>query len=51
MRSGAVFKERARSSSAASPIPRHRYVEVPAIGIGAGRHCDAQVLVWQDMPA
>jgi 3-methyl-2-oxobutanoate hydroxymethyltransferase len=24
-------------------------LEVPTIGIGAGSHCDAQVLVWQDM--
>jgi len=24
-------------------------LEVPTIGIGAGAHCDAQVLVWQDM--
>ena len=24
-------------------------MEVPTIGIGAGPHCDAQVLVWQDM--
>ena len=24
-------------------------VSIPTIGIGAGRHCDAQVLVWQDM--
>jgi 3-methyl-2-oxobutanoate hydroxymethyltransferase len=24
-------------------------LEVPSIGIGAGPHCDAQVLVWQDM--
>ncbi len=24
-------------------------VTVPTIGIGAGPHCDAQVLVWQDM--
>jgi 3-methyl-2-oxobutanoate hydroxymethyltransferase len=24
-------------------------VSVPTIGIGAGPHCDAQVLVWQDM--
>ena len=22
---------------------------IPTVGIGAGRHCDAQVLVWQDM--
>jgi 3-methyl-2-oxobutanoate hydroxymethyltransferase len=22
---------------------------IPTIGIGAGAHCDAQVLVWQDM--
>jgi len=24
-------------------------LDVPTIGIGAGAHCDAQVLVWQDM--
>jgi 3-methyl-2-oxobutanoate hydroxymethyltransferase len=24
-------------------------IPVPTIGIGAGRDCDAQVLVWQDM--
>jgi 3-methyl-2-oxobutanoate hydroxymethyltransferase len=24
-------------------------LEVPTVGIGAGPHCDAQVLVWQDM--
>lgn len=24
-------------------------VAIPTVGIGAGRHCDAQVLVWQDM--
>lgn len=22
---------------------------IPTVGIGAGRECDAQVLVWQDM--
>ena len=22
---------------------------IPTVGIGAGRNCDAQVLVWQDM--
>lgn len=24
-------------------------LEIPTVGIGAGSHCDAQVLVWQDM--
>ena len=24
-------------------------VTIPTVGIGAGPHCDAQVLVWQDM--
>ena len=24
-------------------------VAIPTVGIGAGNHCDAQVLVWQDM--
>ena len=24
-------------------------VSIPTVGIGAGRYCDAQVLVWQDM--
>ena len=24
-------------------------LQVPTVGIGAGPHCDAQVLVWQDM--
>jgi 3-methyl-2-oxobutanoate hydroxymethyltransferase len=26
-----------------------RAVSIPVVGIGAGVHCDAQVLVWQDM--
>jgi 3-methyl-2-oxobutanoate hydroxymethyltransferase len=24
-------------------------LRVPTVGIGAGPHCDAQILVWQDM--
>ncbi|KQZ83693.1 3-methyl-2-oxobutanoate hydroxymethyltransferase [Pseudomonas sp. Root562] len=24
-------------------------ISIPTVGIGAGKHCDAQVLVWQDM--
>ncbi|WP_247255567.1 3-methyl-2-oxobutanoate hydroxymethyltransferase [Pseudomonas moorei] len=24
-------------------------ISIPTVGIGAGNHCDAQVLVWQDM--
>ena len=26
-----------------------RAISIPTVGIGAGPHCDAQVLVWQDM--
>ncbi|HTZ29786.1 MAG TPA: 3-methyl-2-oxobutanoate hydroxymethyltransferase, partial [Streptosporangiaceae bacterium] len=24
-------------------------LRIPTVGIGAGPHCDAQILVWQDM--
>jgi 3-methyl-2-oxobutanoate hydroxymethyltransferase len=24
-------------------------LRVPTVGIGAGRYCDAQIMVWQDM--
>jgi 3-methyl-2-oxobutanoate hydroxymethyltransferase len=24
-------------------------LRIPTIGIGAGPHCDAQIMVWQDM--
>ncbi|PSK99807.1 ketopantoate hydroxymethyltransferase [Haloactinopolyspora alba] len=42
----AIVLEMVAAETAAEVTKR---VSVPTVGIGAGPHCDAQVLVWQDM--
>ncbi len=42
----AVVLESIPSSLAAEITPR---LHIPTIGIGAGKHCDGQVLVWHDI--